>query len=366
MDLRRKRTEHSAAVPLDWGFAGGVVLRSGTGDGRESETDAFDRRAVHADAILRGSQDGLVAGRARLCGQSEARAALDAVDGIGSHLPETAAVDSSAGAQDLSVSIAGAEDRPAQSGVVQRHHLHSAAAGVHIPGCGHGLVQPVCVGVGNIDIAGDVVLSRSAGLGSGARTAGNLQHGSRRTIHQRRFHGPVKGSRHRDQHGRAGPGDRQHLHRAIMAVGEIRRGLSEGLLGSYRSRVQSQKLLWVLQSRTSASGVGISDPGDGSFRKTEEPNIGHAGSRVGSRSSPINDPGEDFSHNIGIEETKKEKRSKKERKPRKGTPMETDAAMKIRKGRLRQLLIHDFHRSLKSRRKERSDFFTVTHGLDDG
>src|ERR1700682_4018167 len=35
MDFRIRRTEHTAAVPLDGDFAVGVVLRSGTRDGRE-------------------------------------------------------------------------------------------------------------------------------------------------------------------------------------------------------------------------------------------------------------------------------------------------------------------------------------------
>ena len=33
MDFSAQRTERTAAVPLDGGFAVGVVLRSGTGDG---------------------------------------------------------------------------------------------------------------------------------------------------------------------------------------------------------------------------------------------------------------------------------------------------------------------------------------------
>ncbi len=39
MDFSAQRTERTAAVPLDGGFAVGVVLRSGTGDGREFEID---------------------------------------------------------------------------------------------------------------------------------------------------------------------------------------------------------------------------------------------------------------------------------------------------------------------------------------
>jgi hypothetical protein len=52
MDFSAHRTEHTAAVPLDWDFAVRVVLRGGTGDDRELEIDAVDGRAIHTDAII--------------------------------------------------------------------------------------------------------------------------------------------------------------------------------------------------------------------------------------------------------------------------------------------------------------------------
>src|SRR5438105_456113 len=99
MDFLRQRAEHSAAVRIDWSLAVGTVLRSRTGDGRESGIDAVAGRAIHADAVLRGPEDGLVAGRARIPGQSKAGATVDASDGIGGDLRETAAVASGVGAQ---------------------------------------------------------------------------------------------------------------------------------------------------------------------------------------------------------------------------------------------------------------------------
>jgi putative transposase len=62
MDFRVQRTEHTAAVPLGGGIAVGVVLRGGTGSGREFALDAVDRRAIHTDAVLRNPEDGLVLG----------------------------------------------------------------------------------------------------------------------------------------------------------------------------------------------------------------------------------------------------------------------------------------------------------------
>ena len=86
MDFSAQRTEHTAAVPLDGGFAVGVVLRGGTGDGREFEIDAVDRRAIHPDAVLRNPKDGLVARRARIRGECETGTPADAADGAGSDI----------------------------------------------------------------------------------------------------------------------------------------------------------------------------------------------------------------------------------------------------------------------------------------
>ena len=82
MDFSAQRTEHPAAVPLGGGFAVGVVLRGGTGSGRESALDAVDRRAIHTDAVLRNPEDGLVARRARIRSQREAGTPPDAADGL--------------------------------------------------------------------------------------------------------------------------------------------------------------------------------------------------------------------------------------------------------------------------------------------
>ena len=82
MDFSAQRTEHTAAVPLDGGFAVGVVLRDGTGDGREFAIDAVARRAIHTDAVLRNPEDGLVARRARIRGQCETGTAADAAEGL--------------------------------------------------------------------------------------------------------------------------------------------------------------------------------------------------------------------------------------------------------------------------------------------
>ncbi len=120
MDCRAQRTEHKAAVPPDGGFAVGVVLRGGTGDGREFEIDAVDRRAIYTDAVLRNPEDGLVARRARIRGQCETGTPADAADGVGSAISEAAAVGSRVRTQDLSVSAAQPQNRSAGPRLGQR------------------------------------------------------------------------------------------------------------------------------------------------------------------------------------------------------------------------------------------------------
>ena len=101
MDFSAQRSEHPAAVPLDGGFAVGVVLRGGSGDGREV---AIDRRAIHTGAVLRNPEDGLVAQRARIRGQCKTGTPADAADGAGSEISEATTVGTRGRTQDLSVS----------------------------------------------------------------------------------------------------------------------------------------------------------------------------------------------------------------------------------------------------------------------
>ena len=100
MDWRVRAIEHTAAVPLDGNFAVGVVLRRRTRDRRESAVDAANRRAVHADTVLRDPEDDPVAVRARVRGQRETDPPVDAANGTGGDLSEAAVVGSGARTSD--------------------------------------------------------------------------------------------------------------------------------------------------------------------------------------------------------------------------------------------------------------------------
>jgi len=60
------------------------------------------------------------------------------------------------------------------------------------------------------------------------RNAGDLQHRPGEPVHQRRLHRRVEGGRRANLDGRPWPLDGQHLHRAAVAVSEIRVHLSAG------------------------------------------------------------------------------------------------------------------------------------------
>src|SRR5204862_7951308 len=111
--MDRTRTsgdQHSAAVRA--AGASPVDLLSGGGrrDGGEPGADATDRRAVPADAVLRFAEDGVLADAARSRGQSQAGAAADANDGVGSDLSPPEHDAAVPGASNLPVFTAGCGD----------------------------------------------------------------------------------------------------------------------------------------------------------------------------------------------------------------------------------------------------------------
>ena len=103
--------EHRSAMRVGWLGAFELVLRASGRQRRGSRTDEADRRAIHADAVLRQPTDGVRSQQARQEGQPQARATADAADGPGSHLPEASTVGSSSRPPDLSLPAAGLQSR---------------------------------------------------------------------------------------------------------------------------------------------------------------------------------------------------------------------------------------------------------------
>jgi len=260
MDRRRTLgSEHRTAVSVNIAIAIGVVLRATGRKRAESRTDAALGRAVHTNAFLRCAEDDRGTARARLCHQSETSPAITATDGTGSDLSEATAVKACAWPSDLPLPAAQCCDYTTGPGVVERHHVYPAPCGFHLSGRRHGLVQPLCVELGNLNEPGFGILLLGVRPRTAAGPSRNLQYRPGGAIHQRRIHQPARRREYSDQHGRPRPGLRQRLRRAPVAIGQIRRRLPQGLQRPSRCDSQPCSLLHVLQPRATASGIGLSN-----------------------------------------------------------------------------------------------------------
>ena len=95
------------------------------------------------------------------------------------------------------------------------------------------------------------------------RTAGDLQHGSRSAVHERGVHALLGVAWRGDQHGWPRPGVGQRVRRAVVADGEVRGGVPEGLRRRLAGRDEPGRILRVLLPRAPAPGVGPTDAGGG-------------------------------------------------------------------------------------------------------
>ena len=149
----------------------------------------------------------------------------DAADGPGGDLPQAASVAEHDGAPDLPVFAAEREDRAAQPGVVQRHHLRAHAAGLDVLDGGHGLVQSLRVVVAVVEHLGRTVLPGGVGGSVARRHAGDLQHRPGRAVHGRSVYGSLGGGGRGGEHGWPWPLDGQRVRGAFVADGEVRASL---------------------------------------------------------------------------------------------------------------------------------------------
>ena len=127
-----------------------VVLPAGRRDGREPGADA-----ARSTSSICGRRFTAAASWPSVLGVNRKRVQrLMRVMGIGGDLPEAADDAARRRAQDLPVFAAECGDHAAQPGVDQRHHLRSAAARLHVPDGGDGLVQPLRAGLAVVEHAG--------------------------------------------------------------------------------------------------------------------------------------------------------------------------------------------------------------------
>lgn len=226
---------------------------------RESSADAEDRRAVSSTPVFRISSDHGVVEGSGMDGQRKACATTDAIDGIAGSTSGATHQSSASTASGVSVSSAGFEHPSSERSLVCRHHVYPYETGVSVLGGRHGLVQSLRAGLGAFQLIGNDVLFGRSGTSTRQRAAGDLQHRPGGTVHQRGIHRAFGRCGDPDQHGWPGPGNRQHLHRTIVAEREIRRHLSARLHRRDRNSTGLGSVLPLLQYRTQTSGAGKSD-----------------------------------------------------------------------------------------------------------
>ena len=238
----------------------------GRGKRDELRPDETDRPAVSEAAVLRiAADDGLAGGLWLVC-QREAGGAADASDGHPLHLARAAHKPSSPCPCKIPLLAAGPCYPGSESGLVRGHHVPSPASGVSVS-CGRdGLVQPVCAGLGAVQFDGNGILPSGVESGADPGKAGDIEHRPGLPVHQRTIHGAAEGRRGADQHGRPGPCAGQRVHRAALALGQIRGGLPVRLCRRAGGASSPGPLLPVLQHRTPAPGLGEADPQRGVFQ----------------------------------------------------------------------------------------------------
>ena len=163
-------------------------------------------------------------------------------------------------AQDLSVSAAASDDRSAEPSLVRRRDLHPDAARLPLPRRDHGLGEPQGPGLAAVEHDGCRVLRCGAGGGHRPlRQARHLQHRSGLAVHQLRLHQHAEGRRHPHLDGWPWPLDGQRLHRAAVAIAQIRMRVPQCLRDrqrgtSRRSVVGSHTTTPIDRTRRSAAG----------------------------------------------------------------------------------------------------------------
>ena len=260
---RNGRFGFIAGSAVSSGRSGAVelLLRSGRGKPGKLGDNATDRQDISGASVLRiAAHDRRVTG-AGMAGKREAGGALDAINEHSSDGAGTAYQPSASGTSNLSLFIERQGDRISGRGLVLGHYISAYEARIFISGGSYGLVQPVCSGLGTVELAGDGVLC--AGLKAGVTTcqAGNLQHRSGRTIYERSIYRPVEECRGTDQHGRRRTGAGQYLCGTALADGKVRGSLPARLCRRKRSLEKSASVFSVLQHRAAASRIGKSNSG---------------------------------------------------------------------------------------------------------
>src|ERR1700733_44636 len=255
MDRSRTSAAHRPAAVRTAGRAALDLLSpTATGARGEPAPAAATRRAVSEMPVLRQPQDGR-----RVGGQSQARATADAHSGHRSSLRQTELKPPGSGSRSVSVPAAGRRHRAAQPRLEYRYYVRSDARGLSVPGRGDGLVQPVRAELGTVQHDGDRLLPGRASRGIPLRPTRNLELRSRLAVYFGRLPGSAEETRDLHQHGWPRPRTRQRIHRAIVALGQVRTDLPRRLCHRPGSVLSVGELLPFLQLPTAPPGTRLSD-----------------------------------------------------------------------------------------------------------
>src|SRR5690349_3706362 len=112
--VRQCEDQREATVLAGWSCAVEYLLCIGKRARREPGVDANDRRAVHRDTILRGTEDDSVVAQAGKAGESQASEAADADNGFRGNIPKASVERAGGGTPNLPVFIEGNDDLSAK------------------------------------------------------------------------------------------------------------------------------------------------------------------------------------------------------------------------------------------------------------
>src|SRR3972149_2920361 len=124
---------HCAAVRAGVDLAFVVLPRADGGERRDAQVDASHRRAVPGDALVRLATDGATSATQRLVRWASSCPSADEEDRPGADLSGAEDERAASAAQDLSVSAAASDHRPAEPGLGCGCDLHPHARRLPLP-----------------------------------------------------------------------------------------------------------------------------------------------------------------------------------------------------------------------------------------